>query len=143
MKKLTVLKIGQRVYLYKLSIDLIRHLTVFPLIENRLIYAVSGDENYNALYSIEMAIKDEENRIDELSELAISSESNMEKYKEVIADLNKRILVLKERKEQALANLKFNEKAKGEIERIEKYLSENKVVVDGFVEKYPPQFQDR
>ena len=104
----------------------------YALIRSHLIYAKSGDTKSEDLYIIDRAIDDEETRIEELTELAIKSENNQDKYMEAIADCNKRIAVLREKKEGVTQQLRYNTAAKNEIDRIQQYLNENRAVVHTF-----------
>lgn len=104
----------------------------YELVRSHLIYAKSGDTKAEDLYIIDQAIKDEEVRIDELTELALGSENNQDKYMEAIADCNKRIAVLRENKDAVTDQLRYNTAAQNEIDRIQKYLNENRAVVHTF-----------
>lgn len=77
-------------------------------------------------------IRDEEQRIMDLSKLARESGNNQEKFEAAIADCTKRIKILREKKEQVIRQLNFNEEAKKEMDRIKSYLAEDRAVVDKF-----------
>lgn len=82
--------------------------------------------------SVAKAIKDEEQHIVELANLSIKSPNNRDNYEAAISDCTDRIKVLLERREEILKQLNFNEAAKAEIERIERYLTEDRAVVTEF-----------
>ena len=50
----------------------------------------------------------------------------------LLADCTKRIKILREKKEQVIRQLNFNEEAKKEMDRIKSYLAEDRAVVDKF-----------
>ncbi len=104
----------------------------FELVKSHLVYVASADEKSEDLFFVEKAIKDEENRIMEYAKLGQKSEHNKDNYQLAIADCTKRIKVLREKREQVIRQLSFNEAAKKELERIEAYLSEDRAVVDQF-----------
>ena len=81
---------------------------------------------------MDKAIRDEEARIIEYGKLAISSEHKEEDYKLAIKDSSGRIESLKIQREQIVRQLSCNDAAKKEMERIEKYLLENRAVVDTY-----------
>ena len=111
----------------------------YEVLKSRMIYAAAGDEHSNELYVIEMAISDAMGRIDELTELAVKFKSNREKYDAAIGECNEQLRVLREKKENILEQLNHNEKARKEMERIEKHLTEDMVVIpefnDGFIRR--------
>ena len=74
------------------------------LVKSHLVYVASADDTSDDLYFIDKAIKDEEKHIVGLANLAIKSPNNRDKY----------------------------EAAKAEIERIERYLTEDRAVVTEF-----------
>ena len=104
----------------------------FELVKSHLVYVASADEKSEDLFFVEKAIKDEENRIMEYAKLGQKSEHNKDNYQLAIADCTKRIKVLREKREQVIRQLSFNDAAKKELERIEAYLSEDRAVVDQF-----------
>lgn len=104
----------------------------FELVKSHLVYVASADEKSEDLFFVEKAIKDEENRIMEYAKLGQKSEYNKDNYQLAIADCTKRIKVLREKREQVIRQLSFNDAAKKELERIEAYLSEDRAVVDQF-----------
>ena len=106
----------------------------YAVMKSHILYAVSGEEKSEELYAVEKSIRDEENHINELIDLSISSGSNSEKYEMAIKESSKKISVLKEERERILIFLKNNESAKTELERLDKYLSENRAVIDEFDE---------
>ena len=95
-------------------------------------YAASADERSEDMYFIDKGIRDEEQRIMDLSKLARESGNNQEKFEAAIADCTKRIKILREKKEQVIRQLNFNEEAKKEMDRIKSYLAEDRAVVDKF-----------
>lgn len=111
----------------------------YEVLKSRMIYAAAGDEHSNELYVIEMAISDAMGRIDELTELAVKFKSNRDKYDAAIGECNEQLRVLREKKENILEQLNHNEKARKEMERIEKHLTEDMVVIpefnDGFIRR--------
>ena len=111
----------------------------YEVLKSRMIYAAAGDEHSNELYVIEMAISDSMGRIDELTELAVKFKSNRDKYDAAIGECNEQLRVLREKKENILEQLNHNEKARKEMERIEKHLTEDMVVIpefnDGFIRR--------
>ena len=102
------------------------------LVKSHLVYVASADDTSDDLYFIDKAIKDEKQHIDELANLAIKSPNNRGKNESAISDCTDRIKVLRERREEILRLLTFNEAAKAEIERIERYLTEDRAVVTEF-----------
>ena len=104
----------------------------FELVKSHLVYVASADEKSEDLFFVEKAIKDEENRIMEYAKLGQKSEHNKDNYQLAIADCTKRIKVLREKRDQVIRQLSFNDAAKKELERIEAYLSEDRAVVDQF-----------
>lgn len=106
----------------------------YAVMKSHILYAVSGEEKSEELYAVEKSIRDEENHINELIDLSISSGSNSEKYEMAIKESSKMISVLKEERERILIFLQNNESAKTELERLDKYLRENQAVVDEFDE---------
>ena len=64
--------------------------------------------------------------------LTLSFRFNRDKYESAISDCTDRIKVLRERREEILKQLNFNEAAKAEIESIERYLTEDRAVVTEF-----------
>ena len=106
----------------------------YAVMKSHILYAVSGEEKSEELYAVEKSIRDEENHINELIDLSISSGSNSEKYEMAIKESSKKIGVLKEERERILIFLQNNESAKTELERLDKYLKENRAVVDEFDE---------
>lgn len=104
----------------------------FELVKSHLVYVASADEKSEDLFFVEKAIKDEENRIMEYAKLGQKSEHNKDNYQLAIADCTKRIKVLREKREQVIRQLSFNDAAKKELARIEAYLSEDRAVVDQF-----------
>lgn len=97
-----------------------------------LVYVASADDTSDDLYFIDKAIKDEEQNIAELANLAMKSPNNRDNYEAAISDCTDRIKVLRERREEILRQLNFNEAAKAEIERIERYLTEDRAVFTEF-----------
>ena len=102
------------------------------LVKSHLVYVASADDKSDDLYFIDKAIKDEEQHIVELANLALKSPQNRENYESAISDCTERIKVLRERREEIVKQLNFNEAAKAEIERIEKYLTEDRAVFTEF-----------
>lgn len=102
------------------------------LVKSHLVYVASADDTSDDLYFIDKAIKDEEQHIVELANLEIKSPNNRDKYESAISDCTDRIRVLRERREEILRQLNFNQAAKAEIERIERYLTEDRAVVTDF-----------
>ena len=102
------------------------------LVKSHLVYVASADDKSDDLYFIDKAIKDEEQHIVELANLALKSPQNRENYETAISDCTERIKVLRERREEIVRQLNFNEAAKAEIERIEKYLTEDRAVFTEF-----------
>ena len=51
----------------------------YAVMKSHILYAVSGEEKSEELYAVEKSIRDEENHINELIDLSISSGSNSEK----------------------------------------------------------------
>lgn len=102
------------------------------LVKSHLVYVASADDKSDDLYFIDKAIKDEEQHIVELVNLALKSPQNRENYESAISDCTERIKVLRERREEIVRQLNFNESAKAEIERIEKYLTEDRAVFTEF-----------
>lgn len=90
------------------------------LVKSHLVYVASADDTSDDLYFIDKAIKDEEQHIVELANLEIKSPNNRDKYESAISDCTDRIRVLRERREEILRQLNFNQAAKAEIERIER-----------------------
>ncbi len=84
------------------------------------------------LFFIDKAIKDEEHHIVELANLAMKSPQNRRNFEVAISDCTERIKVLRDRREEIVRQLNFNESAKAEIERIEKYLTEDRAVFTEF-----------
>ncbi len=115
-----------------LSKTLSKNSAGFELVKSQLIYAVTGDENSDNLFFLDSAIKDEEKRIAELAELGMKSQNNKENYEEAIADCMNRIVMLREKRDENVKQLNYNDAAKAEIERIESYLTEDRAVVDRF-----------
>lgn len=101
---------------------------------SHLLYAVTGDKSTEELYAIEKSIRDEENHMNELIDLAVSSEGNSDKYELAIKDSNNKISVLKEERNKLMELIQDNKKAKLELERLQNFLSENRAVVDEFDE---------
>ncbi len=64
--------------------------------------------------------------------MALKSPQNRENYEAAISDCTERIKVLRDRREEIVRQLNFNESAKAEIERIEKYLTEDRAVFTEF-----------
>ena len=79
-----------------------------------------------------MGIHDEQIRIEELADLAIQSKCNKDKYTEAIADCSQRIKDLRERRDMLMTQIKCNEKAREELERIENYTKQLKPVMTEF-----------
>ena len=104
----------------------------YEVVNSHLIYAASADERSEDMYFIDKGIRDEEQRIMDLSKLARESGNNQEKFEAAIADCTKRIKILREKKEQVIRQLNFNEEAKREMDRIKAYLAEDRAVVDKF-----------
>ncbi len=102
------------------------------LVKSHLVYVASADDKSDDLYFIDKAIKDEEQHIVELANLAMKSPQNRENYEAAISDCTERIKVLRDRREEIVRQLNFNESAKAEIERIEKYLTEDRAVFTEF-----------
>ena len=102
------------------------------LVKSHLVYVASADDTSDDLYFIDKAIKDEEQHIVELANLAIKSPNNRDNYEAAIANCTDRIKVLRERREEILRQLHFNQAVKAEIERIERYLTEDRAVVTKF-----------
>ena len=103
----------------------------YELLKSKLIYATS-DVNTDELYLVEKGIHDEQIRIEELADLAIQSKCNKDKYTEAIADCSQRIKDLRERRDMLMTQIKCNEKAREELERIEKYTKQLKPVMTEF-----------
>lgn len=102
------------------------------LVKSHLVYVASADDTSDDLYFIDKAIKDEEQHIVELANFAIKSPNNRDNYEAAISDCTDRIKVLRERREEILRQLHFNQAVKAEIERIERYLTEDRAVVTKF-----------
>ncbi len=98
------------------------------LVKSHLVYVASADDKSDDLYFIDKAIKDEEQHIVELANLAIKSPQNRDNYEAAISDCTERIKVLRDRREEIVRQLNYNDAAKAEIERIEKYLTEDRAV---------------
>ena len=103
----------------------------YELLKSKLIYATS-DVNTDELYLVEKGIHDEQIRIEELADLAIQSKFNKDKYTEAIADCSQRIKDLRERRDMLMTQIKCNEKAREELERIENYTKQLKPVMTEF-----------
>ena len=103
----------------------------YELLKSKLIYATS-DVNTDELYLVEKGINDEQIRIEELADLAIQSKFNKDKYTEAIADCSQRIKDLRERRDMLMTQIKCNEKAREELERIENYTKQLKPVMTEF-----------
>ena len=103
----------------------------YELLKSKLIYATS-DVNTDELYLVEKGIYDEQIRIEELADLAIQSKFNKDKYTEAIADCSQRIIDLRERRDMLMTQIKCNEKAREELERIENYTKQLKPVMTEF-----------
>ena len=106
----------------------------YAVMRSHLLYAVTGDKSTEELYAIEKSIRDEENHMNELIDLAVSSEGNSDKYELAIKDSNNKISVLKEERNKLMELIQDNKKAKLELERLQTFLSENRAVVDEFDE---------
>ena len=102
------------------------------LVKSHLVYVASADDTSDDLYFIDKAIKDEDQHIVELANLEIKSPNNRDKYESAISDCTDRIRVFRERREEILRQLNFNQAAKAEIGRIERYLTEDRAVVTDF-----------
>ncbi len=102
------------------------------LVKSHLVYVASADDKSDDLYFIDKAIKDEEQHIVELANLALKSPQNRRNFEAAISDCAERIKVLRDRREELVRQLNFNEAAKAEIERIEKYLTEDRAVFTEF-----------
>ncbi len=102
------------------------------LVKSHLVYVASADDKSNDLYFIDKAIKDEEQHIVELANLALKSPQNRRNFEAAISDCTERIKVLRERREEIVRQLNFNKSAKAEIERIVKYLTEDRAVFTEF-----------
>ncbi len=103
----------------------------YELLKSKLIYATS-DVDTDELYLVEKGIHDEQIRIEELADLAIQSKCNKDKYTEAIADCSQRIKDLRERRDMLMTQIKCNEKAREELERIENYTKQLKPVMTEF-----------
>ena len=103
----------------------------YELLKSKLIYATS-DVDTDELYLVEKGIHDEQIRIEELADLAIQSKCNKHKYTEAIADCSQRIKDLRERRDMLMTQIKCNEKAREELERIENYTKQLKPVMTEF-----------
>ena len=103
----------------------------YELLKSKLIYATS-DVDTDELYLVEKGIHDEQIRIEELADLAIQSKFNKDKYTEAIADCSQRIKDLRERRDMLMTQIKCNEKAREELERIENYTKQLKPVMTEF-----------
>lgn len=104
----------------------------FEVVKSSLIYSASSESKADDLFFVDKAIRDEETRIIEYGKLAISSEHKEDDYKLAIKDSSERIESLNTQREQIVRQLSCNDAAKKEMERIEKYLLEDRAVVDTY-----------
>lgn len=100
---------------------------IMNMIQANLSYGVTGDEEALNIYAMENQIKTLDDELDETIKLSQESGGNSNRFVEMIREISKRIVALREQVEFAKQKLDSNDANKVELERIRKILLDQRI----------------
>ncbi len=100
---------------------------IMNMIQANLSYGVTGDEEALNIYAMENQIKTLDDELDETIKLSQESGGNGSRFIEMIREISKRIVALREQVEFAKQKLDSNDANKVELERIRKILLDQRI----------------